>query len=164
MIRDLLTRYLAAGLGVLLLLATATAGYQTMQASAARAELATYRAQVAEQIQTATTAARTEERRRTLKIQEASDAELLARQAAEADAGRARSAIAGLRQRADQLAARCTSSNPAAAPGSPPASAPGALLADMLGRVAAAAGELGGYADRARGAGQLCERSYDALK
>lgn len=156
----MITRALAAALALALLLA----GWQWYRATSAISELAAERQAIAQQIQAATDSARAEEQRRTLKIQEAQDAEQIARQAAEADARGARSAADRLRQRAAELAASCAAGNSAAAPGSPPASTPGLVLADMLGRVAASAGELGGYADRARGAGQLCERSYDALR
>lgn len=37
------------------------------------------------------------------------------------------------------------------------------LIADVLGRADQRAGELAEYADRARIAGQQCERDYDAL-
>jgi hypothetical protein len=156
----MITRGLAAALALALVLA----GWQWYRATSAIAELTAERQAIAQQIQAATDSARAEEQRRTLKIQEAQDAEQIARQAAEADAGRARSAAVSLRQRAAELAASCTASNPTATTGGPTAIAPGLVLADMLGRVAAAAGELGGYADRARGAGQLCERSYEALR
>lgn len=155
----MITRALAAALALALLLA----GWQWYRATSAISELAAERQAIAQQIQAATVAARAEEQRRTLKIQEASDAELLARQAAEADAGRARSAAVSLRQRAAELAASCTASNPAATSSSTPAEAPGDLLAELLQRVDDAAGEIGRYADQARIAGSLCERSYEAL-
>lgn len=163
MISDLIQRFLTPALGVALVAALALVGWQWHQATSARAELSDERLAIAKQIADATTAARAEEQRRTLKIQEASHAELLARQAAEADAGRARSAAVGLRQRATQLAASCTASHPTATASSPAADSPGDLLADLLQRVDDAAGEIGRYADQARIAGQLCERSYDAL-
>ena len=146
-----------------LLASLALAGWQWRQATSARAELAAERLAIAQQIAAATTAARAEEQRRTLKIQEAQDAELLARQAAEADAGRARSAADRLRQRATQLATSCTASNPATAGSGPTTDAPGDLLAYMQRRIDEAAGGIGQYADGARIAGQLCQRSYDAL-
>lgn len=99
------------------------------------------------------------------RLQEALDAEHLARLAVE-DAGRRADAAAGsLRERAQQLAAaaRCPAAQAGPAASSPAASAPADLLADMLGRSDAAAGELARYADQARLAGQLCERTYDAL-
>ncbi len=156
----LLSRLLMAVCAVMALLA----GWQWSRADRAEAALETYKAQVALQLADAATAARTEERRRSKTIQEALDAEVLARQAVEADARGAADAAGRLRQRAAQLAAACTARDPAAPSGSAPAPAAAAVLADLLGRVAAAAGELGSYADRARVAGETCERSYDALR
>ena len=150
-------------LSILLALALLLAGWQWRQSVTARADLALYRGQGAEQIQQAEAAARAEENRRTAKIQEAEDAAHQARLAAEADARSARASADRLRQRAAELAASCSASNPAPAASSPAASAPGPVLADMLGRLDAAAGELARHADEARIAGQLCERSYRAL-
>lgn len=154
MIRALLAAVLAA---------LALAGWQWREATAARAELSAKRLAIAQQIADATTAARAEEQRRTLKIQEAQDAELIARQAAQADAGRARSAADRLRQRAAELAASCTAGHPSTAGSSPATDSPGDLLAYMQQRIDDAAQQLGEYADQARIAGQLCERSYEAL-
>jgi hypothetical protein len=156
----MITRALAGACAALALLA----GWQWHQATSSRAELAAERLAIAQQIQAATVAARAEEQRRTLKIQEASHAELLARQAAEADASRARSASVSMRQRAAQIAASCAASNPTPAASSPAADSPGDLLADLLQRVDDAAGEIGRYADQARIAGQLCVSSYEALR
>lgn len=146
-----------------LALALLLAGWQWHRAGQARSELAAYRAAVAQQVREAEMATRAEEQRRTLKIQEAQDAEHLARKSAEADARRARTAAERLRDHAAQLAARCSPGNPAPAASSPAASAPGDLLADMQRRIDDAAGSLAEYADQARIAGQLCERAHDAL-
>ena len=150
-------------LSILLALALLLAGWQWRQAVTARADLALYRGKVAEQIQQAETAARAEEQRRTAKIQEAQDAAHQARLVAEADARAARASADRLRQRAAELAARCTARDPTPASPGQAASAPGDLLADMLGRLDQAAGELARYADDSRIAGQLCQRSYEAL-
>lgn len=150
-------------LGAALLASALFGAWQWHQATSARAELAAERLTIANQIITATTAARAEEQRRTFRIQEASHAELLARQAAEADAVRARSATVGLRQRADQLAASCTASNTTTTASSPATESPGDLLAYMQRRIDEAAGGIGEYADSARIAGQLCVSSYGAL-
>lgn len=111
------------------------------------------------------TKARAVEQARTTKLQEAQDADHKARLVAEADARRADAAADSLRERAAQLAAaaRCPVQDPAAATSGPPANAPADLLADLLGRSDEIAGELARYADQARLAGQLCERSYQAL-
>ena len=105
------------------------------------------------------------ESKRHHRLQEALDAEHLARQAVEADLRAADAAAVGLRDRARQLAvaSRCPAQDPGLAPGRPPANAAGDLLADMLERLDETAGELARYADQARLAGQLCERAYDAL-
>lgn len=151
----------------LMLALVAFAGYQWHEASEQRAAAQLMQGQrdTARQALDKSTRARAEESRRTRALQEALDAEHLARQAVEADARRADAAAVGLRQRAQQLAAaaRCPTSDSAPASSSPAASAPGDLLADMLGRIDEAAGELARYADQARIAGQLCERAYGAL-
>lgn len=101
-------------------------------------------------------------------MQEARDAEQIARQAAQADARAARATADGLRQRVAELA---SAAGGGACPGDPRATERGAaaagagdLLAELLGRLDQAAGELAEYADQARVSGQLCERSYEALK
>jgi hypothetical protein len=85
---------------------------------------------------------------------------------AQADAAAATAWANSLQQQAARVAARpsCTTGNPGAALGSPSANAPALLLADVLSRIDARAGELAATADRARIAGEACERSYDALK
>lgn len=155
----MITRVLAVALAA----ALALAGWYCVRANRAENTLANERAQIAQQIAAKADEARAEERRRTHRIQEAQDAEYLARVAAQADATRARSALDGLRKHADQLASSCAASDPGIAPSGTPTGAPGDLLADMLARVGAAAVELAEHADRARIAGQLCERAYDAL-
>lgn len=54
--------------------------------------------------------------------------------------------------------------DPAPVADGPPAGSALDLLADLFVRVDARAGELADYADRARIAGQQCERDYDALR
>ncbi|MCW3641558.1 DUF2514 domain-containing protein, partial [Burkholderia cenocepacia] len=83
------------------------------------------------------------------------------RTAALADAFAARAAAGSLQQRVDQLAAAAR--HPAVAAGSPAAGDALDMLADVLGRIDQRAGDLAEYADRARIAGQQCERDYDAL-
>ncbi|HDR9100669.1 DUF2514 domain-containing protein (plasmid) [Burkholderia vietnamiensis] len=83
------------------------------------------------------------------------------RTAALADAFSARAAAGSLQQRVDQLVAAAR--HPAATTGSPTAGDALDLLADVLGRADQRSGELAEYADRARIAGQQCERDYDAL-
>ncbi|AIT20982.1 DUF2514 family protein [Burkholderia thailandensis] len=106
-------------------------------------------------------AARAEEQRRTAAQSEIANHANHQRTAALADAFAARAAAGSLQQRVDQLVA--AAHHPAAAAGSPAAGDALDLLADVLGRADQRAGELAEYADRARIAGQQCERDYDAL-
>lgn len=101
--------------------------------------------------------------RRGKTIQEAQDAEFIARQAAQADAAALRASRDSLRQRTAAIASQCSGADTAAAGSSTPASSPGDLLADVQARLEEAAGQLADAADNSRRAGQLCERSYDAL-
>ncbi len=150
-------------LSALLALSLLLAGWQWRKAVSIEDEYASYRADIAGQISLAEATARAEEQRRTAQIQEAQDAAHHARLAAESDARAARASADRLRQRAAELAASCAASHPTPAASSPAASAPGSVLADMLGRLDQAAGELARYADDARIAGQLCQRSFEAL-
>lgn len=85
---------------------------------------------------------------------------------AEADAAAADAAADSMRGTADRLAARagkCPSNSAAAQPGKA-AAEPSVVLADVLGRADARAGELAAAYDRSRAAGLACERAYDALR
>jgi uncharacterized phage infection (PIP) family protein YhgE len=84
---------------------------------------------------------------------------------ARADAAAADRARGSLQQRFAAVAARCSGprADPSPAGPSAPAEAPGVLLADVLGRLDARAGELAAFADASRTAGLACERSFDAL-
>ncbi|WP_175878917.1 DUF2514 family protein [Burkholderia sp. BCC0097] len=106
-------------------------------------------------------AARAEEQRRTAAQSEIAKDANQQRTAALADAFAARAAAGSLQQRVDQLIAAAR--HPAATSGSPATGDALDLLADVLGRADQRAGELAEYADRARIAGQQCERDYDAL-
>ena len=88
----------------------------------------------------------------------AHDAALAARRA-RADSAAAGRAADSLRGHVASLAGQCSA--PAAS--SQAGAGPGDVLADMLGRLEAHGRELAAEADRARIAGQLCERAYDAL-
>jgi hypothetical protein len=81
---------------------------------------------------------------------------------ARADADRSRSAVGGLRRDARALAARrCPAGgDPALAAGGAAATDPGLLLAELLGGLAEAGGELALEADRRGIAGGTCERAY----
>lgn len=100
------------------------------------------------------------------KQQEAIDAAATSLAQARADAAGTRSALDRLRERAALHAAAARPPGPDPAPASPgqAASAPADLLADVLSRAADRARELADYADRARIAGQSCERSYEAVR
>lgn len=108
---------------------------------------------------------------RTREAQWAADQERNAREtatqiaAANADATSARRASDGLRQRINALVAdaRRAAANPGAAPAVETTGDPIGVLADVLGRADQRAGVLAEYADKARIAGQSCERDYDAL-
>mgnify|MGYP006935474956 CR=1 FL=1 len=79
------------------------------------------------------------------------------------DRAAAASAADGLRQYADQLAARAGACDSGAADGGAAARTSGLVLADMLGRLEARGRELAAALDAASTAGAACERSYDAL-
>ncbi|MDI9684323.1 DUF2514 family protein [Burkholderia cenocepacia] len=108
----------------------------------------------------AVSAVRAEEQRRTAAQTEIANDANQQRTAALADAFAARAAAGSLQQRVDQLVA---ARHPAVAAGSPATGDALDLLADVLGRIDQRAGDLAEYADRARIAGQQCERDYDAL-
>lgn len=86
---------------------------------------------------------------------------------AQVAAATADSAAAGALHVRLLAAAKRASQRPScdAAPAGPgaPASAPAVVLADVLGRIDARAGELAAYADAARIAGLACERAYESL-
>lgn len=84
---------------------------------------------------------------------------------ASADAARARDAAGRLRQRVDELvaAARRAGCNPTAGGQRQAAEDPIGVLAELQRRADERAGILADYADRARIAGQQCERAYDSL-
>ncbi|WP_041490648.1 DUF2514 family protein [Burkholderia cepacia] len=106
-------------------------------------------------------AARTEEQRSTAAQQEVAENASKDRDQARADAVAAASAADGLRKQLAVFVAGAR--HPAASAGSSPAGDPIGMLADVLGSIDDRAGELAEYADRARIAGQQCERDYDAL-
>lgn len=124
-------------------------GVHTTVAAAQKAQLASVMA------------ARAEEQRRIAAQQEIANDANQKRTAALADAFAARAAAGSLQQRVDQLVAAAR--YPAATTGGPATGDALDLLADVLGRADQRAGDLAEYADRARIAGQQCERDYDAL-
>lgn len=110
--------------------------------------------------------ARAEEQRRTAAVQEIANDVESKLETARADAGRARVAADGLRK---QLAAFTAAHRGGACPGAgtaspgPAAGAAVDLLADLFQRNTDALIEIGEYADRARIAGEACEKVYDSL-
>lgn len=122
------------------------------------AELATARAD-------AVTAAREAEQRRQADIEKVrQDAEQEIAQA-ESDAAAASAVAVGLHEQARRLAARANqcASHTGAAQSGETARQPAVVLADLLSRADARAGELARAYDRARASGLACERAYHAL-
>lgn len=113
----------------------------------------------------ATMEAREEEQRRQASIDKVRDDAEKQIARAESDALDARDAADGVLEQAKRLAARAGKcpSNPSATQSGAPAAEPGVVLADVLGRADARAGELAAAYDRSRAAGLACERAYDAL-
>lgn len=114
----------------------------------------------------ATMEAREEEQRRQASIDKVRDDAEKQIARAESDALAARAAADGVLEQAKRLAARAGKcpSNPAATQSGSPAAEPSVVLADVLGRADARAGELAAAYDRSRAAGLACELAYDALR
>ncbi|WP_279475261.1 DUF2514 domain-containing protein [Aeromonas veronii] len=114
----------------------------------------------------ATMEAREEEQRRQASIDKVRDDAEKQIAMAESDALAARDAADGVLEQAKRLAARAGKcpSNPSATQSGAPAAEPSVVLADVLGRADARAGELAAAYDRSRAAGLACERAYDALR
>lgn len=120
-------------------------------------------AEHAQELAAAVQKIRAEDNRRTNALLEALNAASADLAKATADRDLALAASDSLQQRAQALAASCVARGPVAPSASPPAPSPGHLLADMLGRLDRAAGEIAAHADRAMIAGRACERAYDSL-
>lgn len=85
--------------------------------------------------------------------------------AAAADAAHATATADSMHELARKTAARCAASAGASATsGGKAATSPGMVLADVLARADARAGELAAAYDRARVAGGACERAYDSVR
>lgn len=110
--------------------------------------------------------AREDEQRRQASIDKVRDDAEKQIALAESDAIAARDAADGVLEQAKRLAARAGKcpSNPSATQSGAPAAEPSVVLADLLGRADARAGELAAAYDRSRAAGLACERAYDALR
>ena len=113
----------------------------------------------------AVTIAREEEQRRQSAIDKVrQDAEQQISRA-ESDALAANAVAAGLHEQARRVAARTNqcAGDPAAAQSGPTVGQPAVVLADLLSRADARAGELARAYDRARASGLACERAYHSL-
>lgn len=120
-------------------------------------------AHIASEREAAMHAALVETSRRLTAQQEAAHAAQQRTRQARADADAAAAAAVGLREHAEQLAARAGACDPAAADGGAAARAAGVVLADMLQRLEARGRDAAAAADAAFTAGIACERSYEAL-
>ena len=145
------------------LMALSAAGAWSWQANVYGRQIATMQAEQAHSLAAAQAQARAEEQRRQPAL------EVIRRDAqdhiatAAADAAAADTAADSLRDQVAKLARRPTSCAGVAA-GGQTADPAKLLLADVLSRIDARAGELAAYADRARIAGEVCERSFNAVK
>ncbi|WP_236322205.1 DUF2514 family protein [Aeromonas veronii] len=85
---------------------------------------------------------------------------------AQTDAVAANAVAVSLREQTRRLAARASqgASHSDTAQPSQAVEQPAVVLADVLGRIDARAGELAAAYDRARAAGLACEQAYDALR
>ncbi|WAC72059.1 DUF2514 family protein [Roseateles sp. SL47] len=165
----LLARLLSPALAIALAGALLLAGHQWGRAliaekalTSSQAEFASYREQVQANHAAALRKAAEEKSRSDKARQEALDAEYLARQAAEADRDRLRAGNGQLQRYAADLATSLADrARDTAAPGS--CQAASEQLAFVVGALDDFAAAAGSAADDARRAGQLCERTYDAL-
>jgi hypothetical protein len=108
--------------------------------------------------------ARIEEQRRTAAQTEIANVATKDAGTARADARAADAVADRLRQRVAELVAAARAAGYTAAAGTGSAAGdPVDVLSNMFSRLDRRAGELAGYADSARIAGQACERAYDAL-
>lgn len=166
-------RLLAAGLAVALLMALSAVGGAWVTGALWAADLSAVKQGHAETLSAiehrrsqAQAQARSEEQRRQTAIEGIrKDAHGQIEQA-KADAVAATARADSLQQRAARVAGRssCPAGNTGSTAGGPPTNTPALLLADVLSRIDARAGELAAYADRARIAGEVCERSFNAVK
>ena len=126
-------------------------------------QIAGIRAEQAQAVTDAVTAARAEEQHRINKLEVIANDTRSKLDAAHADAAAARRSSDGLRKQLADYRAR-TRCNPAVAGGSTPAEDPLFLLSDLLSRADERAGELAEFADRSHIAGRACETAYDSLR
>lgn len=105
--------------------------------------------------------AREETERRLVEKEKIANDAKAERELAQADARAARNVSDRLRDRINDLTR--SANHPATIDGSAATCGTGILLANVFSRTDERAGELAEYADRARIAGQACERQYDSL-
>jgi hypothetical protein len=131
----------------------------------ARLDLANYKATAAESARLAERAERAKDARINTEQRKAFDEAATQILTAQADAADARAAGEQLRLQAQRYAdaARRASARAASVEAGAAAADPLGVFADVLGRIDQRAGRLAEIADASRIAGQLCERSYDAL-
>lgn len=98
--------------------------------------------------------------RRTARLQEITDAEIIRRRSAEATAARLRASEQRLR---DSLAAAQAGGSPADTGGREAAPSDPGMLADVLGECIGRVRTLALEADATRAAGEACQQSYEAL-
>lgn len=134
------------------------------QARSVRAEFDQAKVAAAAERAASAAEAAAESLRRRRAHQEITDAAHL--KSAQLEASLAASADAGqrLRQRLAALDAQRCSGDPAAAGGGQAASAASDLRAELSRRLDQAADGVARFAERAAGAGETCEQSYDALR
>jgi hypothetical protein len=144
---------LKAGAILLVLLGAWGHGYTHGKGSAQR--------KAAAELQAATDAARAEENRRVMRLQENVDVAYLKQRQAESDARSLRAARDGLLDAAERAGASACNPTAAADGASGPARA--VVPADLFRSIEERAEQLAGAADSARIAGQRCERAYDSL-
>lgn len=147
-----------------LVAALAWGGLQHRRASVAGSELLRVQGEIATAREQAMHGALVETSRRLSAQQEVADAAQTAARRARADAVSAGAAAGKLRTHAASLAASAGACDPAATVDGAAAGGAGVVLADMLGRVTAHAGELASEADKRGAAGAECAGRYGALK
>lgn len=172
---DTLRRFIPVLFGIFLMLAIGLCGwwlYHSGYQSGADAKELEWSAKWNKQAEQQATAkakaelkAREEEQRRQASIDKVRDDAEKQIALAERDALAASDAAAGVLEQAKRLAARAGKcpSNPSTTKSGATAAEPSVVLADVLGRADARAGELAAAYDRSRAAGLACELAYDAL-
>lgn len=158
----LIGRAAAPLLGLALAAALLGLAWHWRQASQARISLAEFKATHERQAREALQDQQTRFQRTLKTQQEALDAEQIKRVAAEGDARRAVAAGLGLQQQLAATRDRFAAGDPEAAGRCQAAGETAAMLAELLGRCSERRRELAIFADRAYGAGALCQQLSEA--